>query len=178
MAYIEPCCCSRQLPELLKRGKFAFFQTGGDITVAKMMAAVSSLAGGDGHRMTLVMPEVDVMLLREIRRYFERGWTLELHLLTRENQRQMVAEELGEHVGKTVYAADPMVIDGLLAFEHAQGDGSSVIIQGAMLAEVDFSFSMYAGYYGSDTDIIDGALKPIRSKLKLKGSRGDEPAES
>ena len=52
----------------------------------------------------------------------------------------------------------------------------SVIIQGAMLREVDFSFSLYAAYYGTDADIIDGALKPIRSKLKLR-NRKDKPTQ-
>ena len=192
MAYIEPCCCDRQLPALLKGSKFAFFQTGGDLTVQKFMSAVSSLAGS-GHRMTLVIPEVDVMLLREIKRYFDRQWTAEMNLLTQTNQEQMVSEELQGYMDRVTYAADPMVIDGLLCFEpigdDTQGTGTSVtsgtsqvsqspcvIIQGAMLKEVDFSFSLYAAYYGSDADIIDGALKPIRSKLKLR-NRKDKPTQ-
>ena len=191
MAYIEPCCCDRQLPALLKGSKFAFFQTGGDLTVQKFMSAVSSLAGS-GHRMTLVIPEVDVMLLREIKRYFDRQWTAEMNLLTQTNQEQMVSEELQPYMDRVTYAADPMVIDGLLAFEPGtQGvrnnvqsrtdtgvpDPSvspSVIIQGAMLKEVDFSFSLYAAYYGTDAGIIDGALKPIRSKLKLRNRKDKE----
>ena len=198
--WVEPCCVDRVLPSLLKtsasgsaKGGFAFFTTNGDITFAKFAAAISSLAGS-GHRMTLVIPEVDVMLLREIKRYFDRGWTRELNLLTQSNQEQMVSEELSGYMDRVTYAADPMVIDGLLAFEPwTQGvrnnvqsrtdtgvpDPSvspSVIIQGAMLREVDFSFSLYAAYYGSDADIIDGALKPIRSKLKLR-NRKDKPTQ-
>lgn len=191
MAYIEPCCCDRQLPALLKGSKFAFFQTGGDLTVQKFMSAVSSLAGS-GHRMTLVIPEVDVMLLREIKRYFDRQWTRELMLLCQSNQREMVESELQGYMDRVTYAADPMVIDGLLAFEPCGGDTHgdsprvtsatvtqgtvpsvppSVIIQGAMLREVDFSFSLYAGYYGSDQEVIDGALKAVRSKLKLRNRK-------
>ena len=120
--------------------------------------------------MTLVIPEVDVMLLREIKRYFDRQWTAELNLLTQTNQEQMVSEELQPYMDRVTYAADPMVIDGLLAFEGEK----SVIIQGAMLKEVDFSFSLYAAYYGTDAGIIDGALKPIRSKLKLRNRKDKE----
>ena len=168
MAYIEPCCADRQLPSALKnsKGGFCFFQSGGDLTVQKFMGAVSSLAGSQ-HRMTLVIPEVDVMLLREIKRYFDRGWTRELMLLCQSNQLEMVESELQGYMDRVTYASDPMVIDGLLAFEGEK----SVIIQGAMLKEVDFSFSMYAGYYGSDQEIIDGALKPVRSKLKLRTTK-------
>ena len=199
--WVEPCCVDRILPSLLKtsasgsaKGGFAFFTTNGDITFAKFAAAISSLAGS-GHRMTLVIPEVDVMLLREIKRYFDRQWTAELNLLTQTNQEQMVSEELQGYMGRVTYAADPMVIDGLLCFEPIGGDthgdsprvtsatvtqgtvpsvSPSVIIQGAMLREVDFSFSLYAGYYGTDAGIIDGALKPIRSKLKLRNRKDKE----
>lgn len=176
--YIEPCCADRQLPSALKnsKGGFCFFQSGGDVTVQKLMSAVSSMAGS-GHRMTLVIPEVDVMLLREIKRYFDRSWTAGLNLLTQTNQLSMLEEELQGYMDRVTYAADPMVIDGLLAFEECRtGDvstaldmtGKAVIILGAMLKEVDFSFSLYAGYYGSDAEVIDGALKPVRSKLKLR----------
>ena len=129
--------------------------------------------------MTLVIPEVDVMLLREINRYISRSWTSEIHILTQINQLSMLEEELQGYMDCVTYAADPMVIDGLLAFEPCGGDthgdsprmSPSVIILGAMLKEVDFSFSMYAGYYGSDAEIIDGALKPVRSKLRIRNSK-------
>lgn len=175
MAYIEPCCADRQLPALLKSNTFAFFQSGGDLTVQKIMSAVSSMSGSQ-HRMTLVIPDVDVMLLRELKRYFDRQWTAELHLLTQTNQQTMVAEELSAYMDHVSYAADPMVIDGLLAFEPLNSNTSprpSVIIQGAMLKEVDFSLSMYAGYYGTDAAIIDGALQAVRSKLKLRNRQID-----
>ena len=135
--WVEPCCVDRVLPSLLKtsasgsaKGGFAFFTTNGDITFAKFAAAISSLAGS-GHRMTLVIPEVDVMLLREIKRYFDRSWTKELNLLTQTNQLSMLEDELQPYMDRVTYAADPMVIDGLLAFEecHTDSTDSTEIIE-------------------------------------------------
>jgi len=190
MAYIEPCCADRQLPVLLKERHTVFFQTNGDVTVQKFMNAVGCLAGQPSD-LWLMLPAVDIQLLRTIRNWFARGWLSHLHLLTQENQEDMVIEELcvatsGENASEendsgsslsplpssVSYAHDPLVLDGMMAFI---GPESVVAIQGAMLTQVDFSLSLYATSFGSRQryfDAPDGKvrmmLEPVISKMRVK----------
>jgi len=161
--YIEPCCCDRQLPALLRSG-VPFFQTNGDVTVQKMLQAVSHFAG-KSHVLLLQMPEADVSLLRTIRHYMEKGWTSSLLLLTQKPQDELIRGELEGHISKVQYACDPLVLDGLCAIS---GDTGTVIIQGAVITDTDFSLCNYACYYGSDRNVISAAVSPTLSKLRIK----------
>ena len=183
MGYIEPCCCDKQLPALLRERRTAFFQTNGDVTVQKFMGAVGCLAGQPSE-LWLMLPAVDLALLRTLRQWFQRGWINSLHLLTQENQEKMVMGELGEAVQcaavaqqptKQVavdYAHDPLVLDGLMAFI---GPTDVVAIQGAMLTQVDFSLSLYAAAFGPRQKYFDAPdgkvrmmLEPVISKMRIK----------
>lgn len=168
MSYIEPCCCDRQMPALVKSHKTAFFQTAGDVTVQKMMKAVSHMAGSQ-MEMILVAQAVDIKLLRYVKTYFSRGWFTHLLLLTREEQADLVSKELkGQNV---TYAHDPSITDDLLAFvpvsdASASGD-KTVIILGAMLLKVEPAMRQYVIYAGQNEELIDGALAAVRSKAHL-----------
>ena len=118
MAYIEPCCIDRQLPGLIKQSRagFCFFQTSGDVTLEKLLGAVSHMASGvGGHVLMLTVPEVDIPMLRTLAYYFRRGWTQALLLLTREAQTALIESELADYLASVHYAADPLIIDGQLA---------------------------------------------------------------
>lgn len=186
MAYIEPCCIDRQLPGLIKQSRagFCFFQTSGDVTLEKLLGAVSHMASGvGGHVLMLTVPEVDIPMLRTLAYYFRRGWTQALLLLTREAQTALIESELADYLASVHYAADPLIIDGQLAIMEvkAQAEAESVasaavpqqpakalIIQGAMLSQPDFSLSLYTAWLGSDTDTIRAAIDPAIAKLKTK----------
>lgn len=183
MSYIEPCCCDKQLPALLRERRTAFFQTNGDVTVQKFMRAVGRMAGQPSE-LWLMMPQVDLALLRTLRQWFQRGWINSLHLLTQENQEKMVMDELAEAVQTAAvaqqpteqvvvdYAHDPLVLDGLMAFI---GPTDVVAIQGAMLTQVDFSLSLYAAAFGPRQKYFDAPdgkvrmmLEPVISKMRIK----------
>ena len=178
MAYIEPCCIDRQLPGLIKQSRagFCFFQTNGDVTLEKLLGAVSHMASGaGGHILMLTVPEVDIPMLRTLAYYFRRGWTQALLLLTREAQTALIESELADYLASVHYAADPLIIDGQLAIIESvasaavpQQPAKALIIQGAMLSQPDFSLSLYAAWLGSDTDTIRAALDPAIAKLKTK----------
>ena len=165
MAYIEPCCIDRQLPKLMKeaKGGFCFFQTSGDVTLEKLLNAMSHLAGNE-HVLVLTVAEVDVMMLRTLAYYFRRGWTKALLLLTQHDQRELIEGELGGYLDRVHYAVDPLVIDGQVAVIGS----SALIIQGAMLGQADFSLSLYAAWTGSDAEVVRSALDPMIAKLKTK----------
>lgn len=163
MAYVEPCCCEKQLPKLL-REKNIFFQTSGDVTIHHFMKSIGCMVE-NGAEMWLVAPDVDVKLLRVIRHWFSRGWIAGLHLITNLPRYILVEEEL-KGCPNVKYVADTMIADGFLAFA---GKEDAVVVQGAMLLERNFSTRMYAGWYGSrDSEKIKGILEPFISLMNVK----------
>ena len=186
--FIEPCCIDKQLPALIKSQKFCFFQTNGDCTLSKVLNAVSSMVGNDGHVMVLTVGEVDVMMLRTLEQYLRREWSKAVLLLTARSQEALVRSELGGYLKRVHYAVDPMVVDGQIALIGCRkgdtggdrprsdiGDSTegsvptvSLIIQGAMLGQVDFSLSLYAAWLGKDKEVVKSAINPIVAKLKTK----------
>lgn len=164
MAYIEPCCCERQLPSELNGG-FTFFQTNGDVLISHFLKSVSYLAG-DSHVLVISLPEIDLDLLRMLKHYFDRGWTRAALLLSANPADQDTIEtELAEHLGKVHYASDPLILDGMLAIV---GKEKAVIIQGALLTKQDFSLSHYAAWVGRDKAVLQSAIDPLIAKLKTK----------
>lgn len=193
--WVQPCCIHNELPKLLReaKGGFCFFQTNGDCTLSKVLNAVSSMVGNDGHVMVLTVSEVDVMMLRTLEQYLRREWSKAVLLLTAKSQEALVRSELGGYLKRVHYAVDPMVVDGqiaLLGCPKGDTDGDrprsdikditegsvptvsvptvSLIIQGAMLGQVDFSLSLYAAWLGKDKEVVKSAINPIVAKLKTK----------
>lgn len=189
--YIAPCCVDKDLPKVMKeaKGGFCFFQTNGDVTLEKLLGAVSRLAG-DEHVIVLTVPEVDVMMLRTLAYYFRRGWTQALLLLTQRSQKELVESELNGYLNHVHYSVDPLVLDSQLAiigcdtkvperlrvgelcsgipFVSSARPPLSLVIQGAMLSQADFSLSLYAAWLGSDKDVLLQAIDPVIAKLKMK----------
>lgn len=178
--YIAPCCVDKDLPKVMKeaKGGFCFFQTNGDVTLEKLLGAVSRLAG-DEHVIVLTVPEVDVMMLRTLAYYFRRGWTQALLLLTQRSQKELVESELSGYLDRVHYAVDPLVLDSQLAIIGCDTKGTgifvssarpplSLVIQGAMLSQADFSLSLYATWLGSNKDVLLQAIDPVIAKLKMK----------
>jgi len=188
--WVQPCCIQNELPKLLRQAKggFCFFQTNGDCTLSKVLNAVSSMVGNNGHVMVLTVSEVDVMMLRTLEQYLRREWSKAVLLLTARSQEALVRSELGGYLKRVHYAVDPMVVDGQVALlgcpkgdtggDRPRSDikditeGSvptvSLIIQGAMLGQVDFSLSLYAAWLGKDKEVVKSAINPIVAKLKTK----------
>lgn len=167
MAYVEPCCCERQLPKLL-RGGGMFFQTSGDVTVEHLMKSIGCMVSPTCD-MWLMISAVDVNLLRVIRHWFRREWIAGLHLLTREDQSEQVKTELADVIDHVDYAQDNMVVDGsgLLAFVDRGND--VVAVQGDMLATIMPGMRMYAGIYGRmDDERVKGMIDPLMSKMRVR----------
>lgn len=184
MGYIiEPCCCERQLPQLIKNRQmqagesFAFFSTGGDVLMSHLLKSVSYLAG-ETHTLLIAVPEIDIEGLRTLCHYMSRGWTKSLLLVTQQPQDELISGELAEHLDKVQYASDPMVLDGMMAI-MGETERPSVIIQGAVLTKIDFSLCHYAVYCGRNKDVINGAIGPLMAKLHVKArTLGDSPIKN
>ena len=78
--YIQPCCIEKEIPQLMRKQPFSFFQSNGDWTVQDLLKAVGSLVP---HAVCLLaIPEADVFLLRTLRTYLSKGWLRALVLVT------------------------------------------------------------------------------------------------
>lgn len=188
MAYLEPCCIENQLPALLRREKGnALFQTNGDVTIEKLMQAACCMASGGFGEYWIVVREVDVVLMRFLRHWMQRGWIRELRLLTVGDQRETVASELGEELMAHVDYGWREGL-GLEAF-CVVGERESMVVQGEMLlaARTEPVMTAYSAAVGLNARMLgsEGAVgslvENLRAVLRLqkrKAKRKKEDAEA
>ncbi len=181
MAYLEPCCIENQLPSLLRREKgHALFQTNGDVTIEKLMSAACCMANSGFGEYWIVVKEVDVVLMRFLRHWMNRGWIRELRLLTVGDQREMVALELGEELMKHVDYGWREGL-GLEAF-CVVGERESMVVQGEMLlaARTEAVMTAYTAAVGPNTRMLgsDGAvgslIENLRAVLRLQKRKAEK----
>ena len=169
--YVEPCCCDRQLPELLRDNKL-FFQTNGDVTEDKILASAASLVG-NGAILVYTNLNIDDRFLKVIKHYFERGWIAGAILMADSSTqfpnilKQKILSILGDYIDNIHFSADPLIINSQLCMI---GEKSCVLIRGDLSMSVCYGMTMFAGILGKvdDSDLMYAALAPIVSKVRLK----------
>lgn len=133
--FLEPCCIENQLPQLLRRERGnALFQTNGDVTIEKLMQAACCMASGGFGEYWIVVREADIVLMRFLRHWIDRGWIRRLCLLTEADQRTLVATELGtERMKLTDYGWR----EGLAASQLfcCIGERETIVVQGEMMLQ-------------------------------------------
>ena len=133
--FLEPCCIENQLPQLLRRERgHALFQTNGDVTIEKLMQAACCMASGGFGEYWIVVREADIVLMRTLAHWIDRGWIRRLCLLTETDQRTLVASELGtERMKITDYGWR----EGLAASQLfcCIGDRETIVVQGEMMLQ-------------------------------------------
>jgi hypothetical protein len=131
MAYIEPCCCDRQLPQLLRQQRGAtLFQTNGDVTAKHLLKAVCCMVEY-GNELWLAADTIDLPLLRLLRHWHDRNWIDHLWLITRENQTDTVTAELSATYGDHLhYAYRDTLATQLFCY---LGPKHALVVQGEML---------------------------------------------
>ena len=138
---LEPCCIEKQAPYALSEAKGrAMMWTNGDVTVSHWFKALSYMAGPT-HRLTLVVKEPDVQLMRWIRTWMQRGWTTEVRLTTATDASELVAAELEGLTDKVTIARDDTIQSELMAME---GSEATIIIAGPMLTATRPGIIIYA----------------------------------
>lgn len=177
ITYIEPCCCDKQLPQLLREDKL-FFQTNGDVTMDKILSSVASLAG-DHAVLILTCFDIQRSFLKIVKHYFDRGWIEGFILVTAipsvvsdgdnaapVSVEECIRQELSPYLSKVHYAHDGLVQDDQLALMGTGG----VVIRGRMLMKAEFGLLLYAGVTskGRQDPVFDAALSPIVVKARLK----------
>lgn len=172
--FVEPCCAEAQIPKLIRNSKGnALFQTNGDVTIEKLMQAACCMASGGFGEYWICIREVDVVLMRFLRHWMNRGWIRELRLLTATDQREMVASELGEELMKHV---DYGWRDGLgLEAFCVVGERESMVVQGEMLlsARTEPVMTAYSAAVGlnermlSSEGAVGSLVENLRAVLRL-----------
>lgn len=132
---MEPCCVEHTLPQLIRNSKgHALFQTNGDVTIEKLMQAACCMASGGFGEYWIVVREADIVLMRTLAHWIDRGWIRRLCLLTEADQRTLVASELGtERMKLTDYGWR----EGLAASQLfcCIGDRETIVVQGEMMLQ-------------------------------------------
>ena len=123
---MEPCCIGHQLPQLLKKYPLATWQSNGDVTFDKLMKAISCLAG-NSLTVKIVIPTIDIPMLRLLLWYRQREWLKEVAILTKDDQTALMRSQLGMDFPLTARHHDS-VVESLLVIE---GEKATVIVQGA-----------------------------------------------
>ena len=183
--FLEPCCIENQLPQLLRRERgHALFQTNGDVTIEKLMQAACCMASGGFGEYWIVVREADIVLMRTLAHWIDRGWIRRLCLLTEGDQRTLVASELGtERMKLTDYGWR----EGLAASQLfcCIGERETIVVQGEMMlqAATTARVTAYSASVGPNarmlaTDspaasLIDNLRALLRaSKRRKKGAKG------
>lgn len=167
--YQEPCCIERTLPQLLKQSPLCVWQTNGDVTFEKIVKAVSYLAGNE-IAITLMLPEIDVSMLRVVSWLHARGWLQSVDVLTKKDQSELVNNELSAMDDKHAYFHS-RVEESMLVIN---GEKNIVIVQGWLGSQVMAAHRQYVSYCGNDTSVIDsfiGTLNTLLNRAKSNTKR-------
>lgn len=170
--YQEPCCIERTLPQLLKKYEWMPFQTNGDVTVEKILKAVSYLAGNNLD-ITICLPAIDVIILRIFAWYHKRGWLKSLTILTATDQSELIRNELPKELTLTIVdSADIPDNYGLLVIK---GEQSNVIVNGPLYAAVTPGICFYTAYFGKDPDRISQLTDTINARIRVAEAKKKKP---
>lgn len=192
--FLEPCCIENQLPQLLRRelGN-ALFQTNGDVTIEKLMQAACCMASGGFGEYWIVVREADIVLMRTLAHWIDRGWIRRLCLLTETDQRTLVASELGtERMKLTDYGWR----EGLAASQLfcCIGERETIVVQGEMMlqAATTARVTAYSASVGPNSRMLaaDGDVGSLvenlrallraskRRKRKAAAPLGSDPSDT
>ena len=172
--YQEPCCIERTLPQLLKKYEWMPFQTNRDVTVEKILKAVSHLAGNNLD-ITICLPAIDVIILRIFAWYHKRGWLKSLTILTATDQSELIRNELPKELTLTIVdSADIPDNYGLLVIK---GELSNVIVNGPLYAAVTPGICSYTAYFGKDPDRISQLTDTINARIRVAEAKKKKAAK-
>lgn len=106
--YIEPCCIQNQLPSLIRAaGSYGMFYSQGDWGVPKLWNAVESLVPSQEADVVtvLVLPDINLPLVRLIERELRMGWSKAFMLVTASDCTALLEANLSpEHLDSITYA--------------------------------------------------------------------------
>ena len=161
MEYMEPCCVGRELLALLKEMPVVPFQTNGNVTLEHFMKGLSEFAGNE-LEIVLAVPVIDIPMLRMLAWYYRRGWAKKVVIMTKENQKELIAKELEGFAYTTV--VNPEMSEGTLVME---GELKTVVIQGDILGTVaPKGCKHYTGSITNNKEILGMMLDTLEMQIR------------
>lgn len=173
MAFIEPCCCHKQLPAHIQSDQI-YFQTYGDVTLEQMLSSVAYMIDAPFVLMLAGLP-IEAEYLKIARHYFNRGWISAFIMLyipkfaTTEPafSKRLVEEILGDYLDKVhIVSMNARTNQGQMTLFsnkiiHIQGSFCN-LLSGLHLSQ--FSSLLIDR---SRVNVIDAAISPTIGQLKL-----------
>lgn len=160
--YIEPCCIQKQLPQLLKE-EVSHFHSNSDWTVNELLLTLISC--GQADELTIVMPTVNVGLLRTITFMLDHvEWIQHLTLITQGNERDEIKAQL------MPYAQRVTVVEDTICFRSISMKSSNryIVIQGSV--NLEKSRSMQAFTVTTTEKLYNQFMETILPRIRV-GSR-------
>jgi hypothetical protein len=148
---IEPCCCERQLGQLLREahGQAALFETNGDVT-AKLFIKDTMLLSGDRPRtLTIAVSEMPQEAMRLVGRYAQLGYIATLRLMVHESAGRALHPAFLDCEVQLALLPDDQPIPELMMW---RGSSHTVVIQGTMPDTVSPALHLYAGQLGGNNN--------------------------
>ncbi len=182
LMYQEPCCIERTLPILIRQYGYLPWQSNGDITIEKIMKAVSHLAG-NALSISLCIPVIDIATLRLLRWYFNRGWLQQLTILTTDDQAELIRTELSTNLPVTI--ANHTSVTDTSTLLVIKGELQTVIVQGPLHSTITTTptrenFTTYAGNdserIAQFTDTLTSLIRVATRKRGKKKNTEETPA--
>lgn len=178
----EPCCIERTLPMLIKEYPFCTWQSNGDITFEKIIKAVSHLAGTNLD-ITLLLPNVELHILRVLDWYRRRGWLKSLTIVTTTDESATIRKEFPTDFPVEILS-HKSIIDSLLIIRGTDGHA---LVQGPLHATPSNkpTVERFTTYVGNDPEQIamltattSSRLANLRRKKKKDSTAPSENQET
>ncbi len=167
----EPCCIENTLPILLRKYGLVTWQSNGDVTFEKIMKAVACMAGNE-LSVVLVVPEIDIPMLRYLRWLNQRGWLLRLAILTQKNQQELIRGEMPADMDLAIYNHKSVTEGTIIIY----GENNTVVVLGSLHSAVTPALENYTTYMGCDQDRVSMLTDAVTSRLRLLDKK-KKPAE-
>lgn len=173
IGYIEPCCAEKQLPPLLRDYPMVAFQTNGDVDFITLLKSVSCLAG-NRLEITLMVPEVDVDMLRALEWYGRRGWLAKVTTLTAERQTELIKTELTTVADVTTHHHKG-VVDSMVVIA---GEAGVVVVQGPLVSRPQPGFRCFTAALGkASSPVVQMCTATLRSLINRRSLDAPEAAQ-
>lgn len=177
---IEPCCCERQLGQLLREahGHAALFQTNGDVT-AKLFIKDTMLLSGDRPRtLTIAASEIPQEAMRLVGRYAQLGYIATLRLMVHESAGRALHPAFLDCNVELALLPDDQPVPELMMW---RGSSHTVVIQGTMPDVKTPALHLYAGQLGGNnspaihaaTAAFEALFRARRTEDVVSGSPAD-----
>ena len=161
---IEPCCITRQLPELMKSAKQGMFYSNGDWSVKQLMQAVSFMVTPHA-TVVLLLPTVDVYFCRLLVEWIHRDWMEGVIIATKENCTEVVKKELSSVSDKVLYLyRKNLSIEAFIRYNDTQ----RIALFGPIRIKGDNTFSSYSYVRNISLEEFAEVVNPIVSLFVSK----------